>query len=99
MLLLAAGVTLEQAELLTALWAAPEGLVQPPRLCSIGELQALQARAAHIPGAWAALGALWDTALRALGKFRGVPAPAFQALMAGVGALLRKPVRASCGLQ
>jgi hypothetical protein len=93
------GVTLEQAALLGALWGAPEGLVQPPRPCSIAELQALHARASRIPGAWAALGALWDTALRALGKFRGVPAPGFQALMAGVGALLRKPVRARCAFE
>ena len=165
-----AGVSTEQAALLAALMSGPDGLCDPPRPCSIAELQALHARCAGVPVAWEQLCALWDTALvrpaptltsacapaltngqtsksaplscshqtrvpaypstapykvqrsrgllyvpgmiqlesllrlavtccmcavqRAVGKFRGVPAPSFPAIMDAVAVLLRKPIRA-----
>ncbi len=132
-----AGIDLQQAGLLASLFSGPEALVDPPRPCSISELQAMYSRCAHIPHAWEPLAAVWDTALvsnsfpsvsamyiymlsyiprssdqlvtypsqeilllvlvqRALGKFRGVPAPSFLSVMDNIVNLLRKPVRARC---
>ncbi|CAL8467730.1 g7268 [Coccomyxa elongata] len=88
------GVTLEQAGLLASLFCGPEALVDPPRPCTISQLQAMYSRCANIPHAWEPLAAVWDTALRALGKFRGVPAPSFLSVMDNIANLLRKPVRA-----
>ena len=82
--------------MLASLFSGPEALVDPPRPCSISKLQAMYSRCAHIPHAWEPLAAVWDTALRALGKFRGVPAPSFLSVMDNIANLLRKPVRARC---
>jgi len=59
----AAGITLEQAGLLDALFAGPEALVEPARSCSISELQTMYMRCAHLPAAWEALCAVWDVGL------------------------------------
>lgn len=58
-----AGVTLEQAGLLASLFCGPEALVDPPRPCTISQLQAMYSRCANIPHAWEPLAAVWDTAL------------------------------------
>lgn len=59
----AAGISLEQADLLDALFAGPEALVDPPRPCSISELQTMYLRCAHLPAAWESLCAVWDVGL------------------------------------
>ena len=58
-----AGITPGQAELLDALFSGPESLVEPPRPCSISELQTMYMRCAHLPAAWESLCAVWDVGL------------------------------------